>query len=315
MTIRRYLAVAGAALLMTASLAPPVNAGIIDMDFTSDAATKIVGATSNNEPAGTPAAHDWVESAGTSAKFGVDMTPYGFAGATLDITGKTETNYTGNMRMTRWEGNGLAICSKPDCSSNPSSSSTDEHTVDGRGSDESILFAISTGMEFAVRYVTFGYSDSNDDAVMSFVNQSGATVNLNINLDYHNDIASLDYSNCSALTSSSSTFTAVCTIDIYKLAANKVGALVFDPAYDLKPGDVGYDPAKDYSKGQDAIYNYLASSSGFEFKATQDNDNWKLRQVGWVVMDVPTPGTVALLLGGLGGLGWFARRRRASVIA
>jgi len=316
MTIRRYLVVAGAALLMTASLAPPVNAGIIDMDFTLDTETIIVGATSNKEPAHTPAANDWVESSGTSAKFGVDMTEHGFAGATLDITGKTVQDYAGNMRMTRWEGSGLAICSKLDCSSNPSSSSTDEHTVDGKRSDESILFAISTGMEFAVRYVTFGYSDSNDDAVMSFVNELGATVNLDIKFDGSVN-ANYDYSTCtnltSAYTSGLASSTAQCTIDIYKLAA-KPGNLNGLNGSELT-FDENYDAAGGYNKGQDAIYNFLASSSGFEFKATQSDDNWKLRQVGWVVMDVPTPGTAALLLGGLGGLGWFARRRRASVIA
>lgn len=313
MTIHRYLAVACAALLMTAWLAPPVKAGIINMDFTSDAATIIVGATTTDASA----THDYTNSTTDTAKMGVDMTPFGYAGATLDITGtrsyvQTYDAQPGSgtnmqprtMRMTRWNGNGLAICSDQ---RSDGCTGSDEHTVDGNGIsghdiNESIKFAFSDGMEFAVRYVTFGYSDSNDDAVMNFMTALGSS--LNINLDYHNVNASYDYSSCSNLTSNSSENTAVCTIDIYKLAAKpgNLAGLTFNAAYDAAGG---------YNKGQDAIYNYLASSSGFKFTALDSNDNWKIRQVGWVVEDLPTPGTAALMLGGLGGLGWFARRRRA----
>lgn len=313
MTIHRYLAVACAALLMTAWLAPPVKAGIINMDFTSDAATIIVGATTTDASV----ANDYTNSTTNTAKMGVDMTPFGYAGATLDITGtrsyvQTYDAQSGpgtnmqprTMRMTRWNGNGLAICSDQ---RSDGCTGSDEHTVDGNGIsgqdiNESITFAFSDGMEFAVRYVTFGYSDSNDDAVMNFMTALGSS--LNINLDYHNVNASYDYSSCSNLTDSSSGYTAVCTIDIYKLAAKpgNLAGLTFNAAYDAAGG---------YNKGQDAIYNHLASSSGFKFTALDSNDNWKIRQVGWVVEDLPTPGTAALMLGGLIGLGWFARQRRA----
>lgn len=335
MTIHRYLAVACAVLLMTAWLAPPVKAGIINMDFTSDAATIIVGATTTDASV----ANDYTNSTTDTAKMGVNMTPFGYAGLTLDITGTrsyvetydadtrgshgTSTGaHTGlnahgagvasthidtqptTMRMTRWNGNGLAICSDQ---RSDGCTGSDEHTVDGNGIsghdiNESIKFAFSDGMEFAVRYVTFGYSDSNDDAVMNFMTALGSS--LNINLDYHNVNASYDYSSCSNLTDSSSGYTAVCTIDIYKLAAKpgNLAGLTFNAAYDAAGG---------YNKGQDAIYNYLASSSGFKFTALDSNDNWKIRQVGWVVEDLPTPGTAALMLGGLIGLGWFTRRRRA----
>ena len=302
----RFLAMAGAALLTAAGLAPSAHAGIINIDFTTDAATIIVGATSTDSAVN----HDYTNSTTATAKMGVDMTPFGYAG-TLDITGTRSSipmydvqpgsgvnMQPRTMRLTRWNGNGLAICSDQ---RSDGCTGSDEHTVDGNGPDESIKFAFSTGMEFAVRYVTFGYSDSDDDAVMSFM--TALTSSLNINIDYHNSNSNYDYSSCSNLTSSSSSNTVVCTVDIYKLAALSDGTSL--GALDL----LRYDAAVDYNLGQDAIYNFLASSSGFEFKALDSNDNWKLRQVSWVVEDVPTPGTAAMLLGGLGGLGWFARRR------
>ncbi|MEQ1889396.1 MAG: hypothetical protein ABL951_09485 [Alphaproteobacteria bacterium] len=310
----RLLAMAGAALLTVSGFTPSANAGIINMDFTSDAATIIVGATTTDASV----SHDYTNSTTSTAKMGVDMTPFGYAG-TLDITGTRSyietydaqpgpgTNMQPRtMRLTRWNGNGLAICSDQ---RSDGCTGSDEHTVDGNGIsghdiDESIKFAFSTGMEFAVRYVTFGYSDSNDDAVMSFM--TALTSTLNINIDYHNNNSNYDYSSCSNLTSSSSSDTVVCTVDIYKLAALSDGTSL--GALDL----LRYDAAVDYNLGQDAIYNFLASSSGFEFKALDSNDNWKLRQVSWVVDDVPTPGTAALLLGGLSGLGWFARRHRTA---
>lgn len=302
----RFLAMAGAALLTAAGLAPSAHAGIINIDFTTDAATIIVGATSTDSAVN----HDYTNSTTATAKMGVDMTPFGYAG-TLDITGTRSSipmydaqpgsgvnMQPRTMRLTRWNGNGLAICSDQ---RSDGCTGSDEHTVDGNGPDESIKFAFSTGMEFAVRYVTFGYSDSDDDAVMSFM--TALTSSLNINIDYHNSNSNYDYSSCSNLTSSSSSNTVICTVDIYKLAALSDGTSL--GALDL----LRYDAAVDYNLGQDAIYNFLASSSGFEFKALDSNDNWKLRQVSWVVEDVPTPGTAAMLLGGLGGLGWFARRR------
>lgn len=304
MTIQRYLAVACAALLMSAWLAPPVKAAIINMDFTSDAATIIVGATTTDASV----ANDYTDSATDTAKMGVDMTTFGFAaGVTLDITGTRSFVQPRTMRMTRWNDDGLAICSDQ---RSGGCTGSDEHTVDGRGItgqdiNESIKFAFSDGMEFAVRYVTFGYSDSNDDSVMNFMTALGSS--LNIDLDYHDVNASADYSSCSGLTSSDRTFTAVCTIDIYKLAAKpgNLAGLTFDAAFDAAGG---------YNKGQDAIYNHLASSSGFKFAALDNNDNWKLRQVGLVVEDLPTPGTAALMLGGLSGLGWIVRRARGPAL-
>lgn len=309
--------IAGLSLTLFANA--PANAGVINIDFTSDAATKIIGASSTTEPGASPAAHDWVNSTATglTAKFGVDMVPFGQTG-TLDVTAaRSAVVYNGStpqaMRMTRWNGNGLAICSEiPDCSSDElPGNGIDAHTVDGKGYNtgswsstvyhdinESIGFSFSNGLDFAVRYVTFGYSDSNDHARMFF--DASMSSFVDIDLDYHHLSSNTDYSSCSNLTSSSQ---ATCTIDLYKLvsAPGNLAGLTYDAAFDAAGG---------YADGQGAIFDHLSSPAGFKFAALDSDDNWKIRSIGLVT--IPEPASMTMLGGGLLVLAYFTRRRKVA---
>ena len=69
-----------------------------------------------------------------------------------------------------------------------------------------------------------------------------------------------------------------------------------------------------WNAGHDAIYDYLASTNGFEFFALGDDDDWKIRGAVWVtsnpVSSVPEPASLSLVGAGLMGLGYVGQRRR-----
>ena len=169
--------------------------------------------------------------------------------------------------------NGLGLCSRT-----PARCALDQDTVDGLGPDESIKFVIDPAIEFAVQTVTFGSARNagplRDDANMVF--QAGA-LNMTFNI--------VDAGGCDALTG------APCMVNIYDLVNTALGG----------------------GQTDDEIFDYLASTDGFTFRALGDDDNWYIRGARWVTADpasVPEPASLSLLGAGVMGLGYIGKRRR-----
>lgn len=307
---------------LAAGAASQANAGFIDMDFTDDDKTIIIDADVADADAPGPgndstSNHKTVSAPSLEAAFGIDLSPFGFAGSQLRVTGKRSAvpvfdNRSGTgpneyvpaaIRLSRWENNGLAICSRYDNIGSSQGCREENHTIDGADDgpdglndlDESIRFSIDPELKFAVRYVTFGYTDNNDNVRMRF--QTGLGNYIDFSLGTNSDT---DYRNCSS---------GVCTVDIYELADTLAG--LSDSAY------VAFNTDPIWNAGHDAIYNYLASSDGFEFFALADTDDWKIRGAVWVTSDpivpaVPEPASLSLIGAGLMGLAYMGKRRRAA---
>lgn len=198
-----------------------------------------------------------------------------FSGFTMNIEGRRSSvpTFLGSplgMRLTR-NSNGLGLCSNT-----ASGCFFDQNTVDGLGPDESIKFVIVPGLEFAVQTITFGSarnisSSSRDDANMVF--QAGA-LNFTFNI--------VDEGGCNA------TSGAPCTVNVYDLVQDQLDGVQTDAE----------------------IFDYLASTDGFTFRALGDDDNWYIRGARWVT--VPEPASMTLLGAGILGLGYLNRRRKAA---
>lgn len=320
MRLNRLLTSTGAALLLASGLATQANAGAINMDFLLDASTVITGSTSTDATNGaTSDDQTTVAAPGLSAGFAVSLAPFGaikYAGKSLNITGTRDVvptfdNSSGSgpsgdqpasLRLTRHQGAGLAVCSRYDDNGSSTGCREGDHEVDG-GDDssdgvndvnESIKFDITGGYVFAVRQVTFKFTEDDDDVRMRFSTGLGTFIDFDLA-----NSADTDWRNCD---SSADT----CVVDIYKLVAelDGVGGLVFNPL-------------TDYTLGQDAIFDYLASGAGFEFAALGDDDEWKIAGAVWVDEDpitngVPEPASMTLLGAGIMGLGYFGKRRKAA---
>jgi hypothetical protein len=280
------------ALFLTGA-ASQANAGAINMDFTTDAATTVID--SDAPDASVINDTKTVAAPSLSATFGIDLTSFGFAGSKLNVTGARSyvpTTLLGGptaMRLTRAENVGLGVCSRytsRGCLEDPLGP-----RVDGAGPNESLKFTIDPALAFAVRYVTFGFTDHTDDVRMRF--QTGLGSYIDFDLSKNDDTP---YRQCSSH---------VCTVDIYELV---------DTAAGLAEGDyVGFNTDAVWDAGQDAIFAYLASSDGFQFIAREGNDNWTIRGAVWVTADpasIPEPASLSLLGAGVMGLGYIGKRRR-----
>lgn len=305
MRLNRLLTSTGAALLLASGLATQANAGAINMDFLLDANTLITGADALDTAATGADDNKTSAPSALSAGFAVDLAPFGatYAGKSLNITGTRSSVVTEgfffnqvqqDMRLTRYEGNGLAVCSNTASNSTGTGCGEADHEVDGAGVDESIKFDITGGYVFAVRQVTFKFTENDDDVRMRFSTGLGTFIDFDLA-----DSADTDWRNCN---SSADT----CVVDIYKLVAGMSSSdgLVFNPL-------------TDYTLGQDAIFDYLASGAGFEFAALDSDDEWKIAGAVWVDEDpapngVPEPASMTLLGAGIMGLGYFGKRRKAA---
>lgn len=278
MRLNRLLTSTGAALLLASGLATQANAGAINVNFTINDALNPSDQTVSGDGLST-----------TQMTYNL---PAPFAGSDLIIQGFRTGNDDGLIRLTRdggtvaSPGNGIGVCSdtfRGFC--------TDQDTVDGFDRDETVRFTITPTIAFAVRTVTFGQTFGNDEVLMRFSTSLGDDVEFSLSENGDNGYRTCD--------------DGICVVDIYKLVAS------------LPTNSLDFNPLTDYTLGQDDIFNYLASTSGFEFAAIDNTDNWYIRGAQWVVADpitngVPEPASMTLLGAGIMGLGYLNRRRKAA---
>lgn len=196
-----------------------------------------------------------------------------FLGSTLNIEGYRSGSPSSTGMQLTRNSNGIGLCSNTVLGC-----FFDQNTVDGLGRDESIKFVIVPGLEFAVQTITFGDARNvailRDDANMVF--QAGA-LNFTFNI--------VDAGACAPLSG------AACTVNVYDLVQAQLAGVQTDAE----------------------IFDYLASTDGFTFRALGDDDNWYIRGARWVTPDaVPEPASMTLLGAGIMGMGWLNRRRKAA---
>lgn len=95
------------------------------------------------------------------------------------------------------------------------------------------------------------------------------------------------------------------------------GSEVFDPAASAFVGTNGLRADQGsvvaFNFGEFAGYDGLATGAGYTFNS-QLVANTDVYRISFTAVPVPEPQTYTLMLAGLAGLGWLARRRRASGI-
>ncbi len=93
------------------------------------------------------------------------------------------------------------------------------------------------------------------------------------------------------------------------------GSEVFDPAASAFVGDNGLRADQGsvvaFNFGEFAGFNGLTTGAGYTFNS-QLAANTDVYRINFSAAPVPEPQTYALMLAGLAGLGWLARRRRTS---